>query len=431
MERLNGLSGTACCTAAMFIALVSFLAVCMAPAWSSVASVVALVMPAVIRFAFRAVIRLVQTGWDWCCWTLNWLVDMLVVSACLGLFVNAQHSMVMLGGMIILWAGGRAILYIARSYVPVVPVSKSRVGKVMFDEEVDMDARDDALPEAPTAFRIPSDPMVFLRHIRRHEMDGPLGPFRPRTVFLPNLQAPTAVPLITEQDVACEEMRYQLGQVGKNKTKFDTTDDPNVPDCVEGGEVRKDGWTGTAFANVDHCGKQQCVCLLWFEATALACPSCKTPASGVSTNGNGSPVQGAASGASTASGAPSSGSATSGFVFGVQPASSAGSSATQSTGGAGVSTNGNGSPAQGAASGASTASGAPCSGSTTSGFVFGVQPASSAGSSATLSTGDLFLLDNPLLDPPWQARRTRLAQCPPTRRCLPLWLEALRVHRQL
>jgi hypothetical protein len=215
----------------------------------------------------------------------------------------------------------------------------SPVDDAILDYAIDIETVDNDLVEAPSANHVtrdPSDPFFALPHVRRQGMDGPLVGFRPRTDFLPNTPAPTAVPLCTAQDVANEEMTFQLGQAGKVKEIFDTKDDPNVPDIVKGGAIMADGW-GNTFVNVEHRNEQRCVgCLVWFSAALFACPSCETPVSGAAaapTNGNGSATQGAASGSNASSGAPSSGSTTSGFVFGVQPSSTAGSSVTPSTGG--------------------------------------------------------------------------------------------------
>jgi hypothetical protein len=155
-----------------------------------------------------------------------------------------------------------------------------------FDEEIDMDAVDNNLLEAPSSFSVPldpSDPILTLPHVRRYGKDGPPGGFRPRTDFLPNSKAPTAVPLLTEQDYANEDMAYQRGQIGKKKVKYDTKDDPNIPDFVKGGATIAGGWANT-FSNMDHHNEQRCAgCLLWFSAALSACPSCETPASNAST----------------------------------------------------------------------------------------------------------------------------------------------------
>jgi hypothetical protein len=199
-----------------------------------------------------------------------------------------------------------------------------------------MDAVDNNLLEAPSSFSVPldpSDPILALPHVRRYGKDGPPGGFRPRTDFLPNSNAPTAVPLLTEQDYANEDMAYQRGQIGKKKVKYDTKDDPNIPDFVKGGATIAGGWANT-FSNMDHHNEQRCAgCLLWFSAALSACPSCETPASNASTNGVFSATQETFGGTTALSGAPLFGSTMFGaqpaFTFGGQHASSAGTFTTQ------------------------------------------------------------------------------------------------------
>jgi hypothetical protein len=110
-ERLERLSGVCRCAVAMVILMASFLAVWTAPTVVIQSSVVALVI--------RVLLGLVRAGWDWIYSQAHKLVDLLCGLTGVFLFVDGQLNMVMLSGLVCLWAGGRAILYVERLCLPI------------------------------------------------------------------------------------------------------------------------------------------------------------------------------------------------------------------------------------------------------------------------------------------------------------------------